>query len=489
MLRPYVNSHNRCCFFLQSLGNHEFDNGVSGLVPFLNALKFPVVTANVDFAMEPTLAATPLTPSHIVTVGNHKIGIIGYLTPETKIISQTENVIINDEVPSIKEESEKLKQQGVKTIIALGHSGFEMDKIIAEKVPLVDVVIGGHTNTFLYNGPPPDIETPEGLYPTVITQASGKKVPVVQAYAYTKYMGQLKLIIGEDGKVKSYDGQPLLLNSSVPQEPDVLQVLEKYRPAVNELDQMVVGRTKVVLDNADCRKQECNFGNMIADAFIAYKSYYYGGNYWTDTPISIQNGGGIRNSIDARHSSGNITRGDLLGVLPFDNRMIAISLNGSDVIKMLETGLRSNGETSKGEYLQVSGLKVVYDSRRPTGSRVVSVSARCSMCTVPSYSKIDPNKEYRLMVTQFILNGGDGFSVVKDKAYKITAEDINDADMVSWYLGRYNPVYPENSGRLIDLAMKDENVNTKGAADYTKPKNIYTFIITLLVVMFSNKLY
>ncbi|GLV34734.1 Ecto-5'-nucleotidase 2 [Carabus blaptoides fortunei] len=210
-----------------SLGNHEFDDGVKGLVPFLDATKFPVVSANLDLSKEPSLAATDLTPSHIITVGNHKIGVIGYLTPETTIISQTENVIFNAEVPSIKAESERLKQKGVNTIIAVGHSGFEMDKNIAENVPLVDVVIGGHTNTFLYNGPQPDIEVPEGLYPTVITQPSGKKVPVVQAYAYTKYMGQLNLIIGEDGKVKSYAGQPLLLNSVIPQDSDVLQVERK----------------------------------------------------------------------------------------------------------------------------------------------------------------------------------------------------------------------------------------------------------------------
>lgn len=119
-----------------------------------------------------------------------KIGVIGYLTPDTMLISSPRKTIFYDEVKSINEESKKLDAQGVKIILALGHSGFLMDKKIAEQVPLVDAVIGGHTNTFLWNGPQPDLEVVEAPYPKVITQPSGKKVPVVQAYAYTKYLGK-----------------------------------------------------------------------------------------------------------------------------------------------------------------------------------------------------------------------------------------------------------------------------------------------------------
>lgn len=88
-----------------------------------------------------------------------------------------------------------LKSKGVNIIIALGHSGYDVDRTIARDCPLVDVVIGGHSNTFLYTGDQPDIEPIDGPYPTVITQKSGKKVPVVQAYAYTKYLGELELSV------------------------------------------------------------------------------------------------------------------------------------------------------------------------------------------------------------------------------------------------------------------------------------------------------
>lgn len=93
------------------------------------------------------------------------------------------------------EEAEALNKKDVKIIIALGHSGYEVDQRIARDCPLVDVVVGGHSNTFLWNGGQPDVEEIDGPYPTVITQESGKQVPVVQAYAYTKYMGELKLSV------------------------------------------------------------------------------------------------------------------------------------------------------------------------------------------------------------------------------------------------------------------------------------------------------
>lgn len=94
-------------------------------------------------------------------------------------------------------EAEVLKAQGINIIIALGHSGYQKDQEIAKNCPEVDIVIGGHSHTFLDSSQPiadKDDTNPEavrGPYPTVVEQPSGKRVPVVQAYAYTKYLGKL----------------------------------------------------------------------------------------------------------------------------------------------------------------------------------------------------------------------------------------------------------------------------------------------------------
>lgn len=70
-----------------------------------------------------------------------------------------------------------------------------MDRKIGENCPDIDLVIGGHSNTFLYNGRRPDLEEPVGLYPDVVTNKNDKKVPVVQAYAFTKYLGSIHLTV------------------------------------------------------------------------------------------------------------------------------------------------------------------------------------------------------------------------------------------------------------------------------------------------------
>lgn len=88
---------------MQSLGNHEFDENVEGLVPFLNKVNFPVLASNLDFRKEPKLAdANNFYNSTILTVRGAKVGVIGYLTPETKVLTVPNGVEFLDEIVSIK---------------------------------------------------------------------------------------------------------------------------------------------------------------------------------------------------------------------------------------------------------------------------------------------------------------------------------------------------------------------------------------------------
>ena len=207
-------------------------------------------------------------------INGTKIGVIGYLTPETKVLSQSGNVKFLDEVESIKREVTILKNQGVKILIAVGHSGFATDKKIAAEVDGIDLVIGGHTNTFLYTGKSPDLETSEGFYPTEIIQKNGRKAYVVQAYAYTKYLGNITVDFDDNGEVTKILGNPILVDHSILQAQDVLDELETWRPAINEVTNNVIGSTKVFLEGNSkiCRRMECNLGNLIADAMVDYVS-------------------------------------------------------------------------------------------------------------------------------------------------------------------------------------------------------------------------
>lgn len=118
----------------------------------------------------------------------------------------------------MKAEAAVLKrEQDVDIIIVLSHAGYPNDKIIAEfGGEDIDVIVGGHSHIFLYTGedsPGPDAIA--GGYPTIITQASGHKVYVVTASAYTKYLGDITFYFDAAGKVVSYDGAPIYLDDSV----------------------------------------------------------------------------------------------------------------------------------------------------------------------------------------------------------------------------------------------------------------------------------
>uniref|UniRef100_A0A8B9L991 5'-nucleotidase n=1 Tax=Astyanax mexicanus TaxID=7994 RepID=A0A8B9L991_ASTMX len=146
---------NKLGYDAMALGNHEFDNGVDGLIkPFLQDVNCTVLSANIqpDSTLAPTISGSYLA-FKIFNFGSEKVGIVGYTSKETPALSLPgPHLIFEDEVTALQREVNKLTTLGVNKIIALGHSGFAVDQEIAKKVRGVDVVIGGHTNTFLYTG-------------------------------------------------------------------------------------------------------------------------------------------------------------------------------------------------------------------------------------------------------------------------------------------------------------------------------------------------
>lgn len=440
-----------------ALGNHEFDEGVIGLLPLIEHAKFPVLAANLNLSKTPELAAEAnLVNSTIITINGTRVGIVGYLTPDTKFLNRHNDVEYIPEVEGINLETAKLRAEGINIIIALGHSGFETDKDIALRCPDVDVVVGGHSNTFLYTGTPPDSDVPKGLYPVIIRQPSGKEVPVVQAYAFTKYMGNLKLKFDSNGDLIQHSGNPILLDHTIPQDQDILDLLEKYRPGITEAMNSVLGVSKVKLDGSRpaCRKKECNFGNMITDAMIYVRVKELENTphqYWTDAAISFIQSGGIRESIEKKTDT-QITKNDLLSVLPFSNRLYVAKVPGNLIRATLEhSAKRYDKRQSTGGFLQMSGVRVSYDMARPLGERVLKVQVLCADCDIPHYSDLDDTKVYKVVLSDFLLNGGDGHTFSNSPNPINEAEDLNmtDADAVAEYIKARSPVNPAIEGRIL----------------------------------------
>lgn len=437
-----------------SLGNHEFDEGITGLVPFLNEVNFPVLAANIDYNKTPGLQNTKsLQASHVFTVNGMKVGIIGYLTPETKTLSNAEDVEFTPEVKAINEEAQRLKQEGVNIIIALGHSGYRVDLEIAKNCPEVDVVIGGHSNTFLYNGQQPNVEKIDGPYPNVVRQASGKEVPVVQAYAYTKYLGSLKLKFDAQGNLLHWDGAPILLNAEIPQDSDLLTLLDLYRPKLLANENDIVGKTKVFLDGEEtsCRMKECNLGNLITDSMVKARSDEYmeeGDEFWTDAAIAFLQGGGIRASI-SKKEDGSITREELVEVLPYNNTLYMVEMTGAMIRNALELSASRIG-LRHGGFLQMSGVHVIYDAKAPVNKRVVSAKVLCAKCAVPRYYELEDTEKYNVITTSFLLGGGDGFTFVNPDVPSNGAKllKLDDIEAAVSYIKANSPVYPGIGWRI-----------------------------------------
>ncbi|XP_058450680.1 protein 5NUC-like [Malaya genurostris] len=431
-----------------SLGNHEFDLGVEGLVPFLNEVDFPVLVANLDLSQTPSMQNTAsLRNSVVFDKGGVKIGVIGYLTPETKQLAPSNTVLYTDEIHAINKEASALKAQGINILIALGHSGLERDQQIAAGCPDIDIVIGGHSHTFLYTGTAPDIDPTEGPYPVRVNNSAGREVPVVQAFAYTKYLGHMLVEFDSSGKLVSFNGSPILLNGAVERDSDVLELLELYRPGVQTLDE-VIGHTTVLLDGTRCRFEECNIGNMIADSIVmAYASSRdENSEYWTDAAIAFIQGGGIRASI-APGAEGNITKKDVLTVLPFGNAVILAEVPGETIRLMLERSVaRYDGVTGFGEFLQMAGVHVVYDLGKPPGQRVASIEVRCARCLTPTFAPIYDYDRYKILMNQFLWDGGDGYDMFSGRNFEVLA--WKEAEMTEQYLRKYSPIYPAIEGRI-----------------------------------------
>jgi 5'-nucleotidase/UDP-sugar diphosphatase len=346
-----------------TVGNHEFDDGEDGLAGFLEKVEFPVISANV--VADNVSALAEKIPAYVILdKGGEKIGIVGAVANDTNELSSPgEHVMIAEDVEKITAAVKELTDQGVNKVIALTHVGYPRDLAAIAKIPGVDVVVGGHTNTFLSNTD----DGAAGPYPTWVDNPEGYKVPVVQAYAYSKYLGDLNVTFDDNGVVTEATGEPIVMDASVTPDQESLDRIAELGAPIEELKAKVIGDTSDAIEgNRDvCRAMECSMGNLVADAMLD-RSKDQG------VQFAITNGGGLRASIDA----GEVTMGEVLTVLPFQNTLATFQLKGADVVAALENGV-SQIEDGAGRFPQVSGLKYTFDVSKEPGSRFRRDGRRC----------------------------------------------------------------------------------------------------------------
>jgi len=418
-------------FDAMTVGNHEFDDSEDGLATFLDKVQFPVVTANVKAAAASKLGDR-IKPSLVLDVGSQKIGIVGAVTNDTaELSSPGPNVTIADDVEAITAAVQDLKGQGVNKIIALTHVGYPRDLALIAKIPDVDIVVGGHSHSLLSNTDP----KAEGPYPTMVDNPGGYKVPVVQAASYSKYLGDLVVNFDDSGVVKDAKGDPILIDSSFTPDPAVVARIAELAKPIEELRKKVIGSSEAPIDGDRkvCRVKECSMGNLVADAMLDRTKNQ-------GVAIAFQNGGGLRASIDG----GEVTQGEVITVLPFQNTLATFEATGADIVKALENGV-SQIDQGAGRFPQVAGLKFSFDQSKPVGSRVSDVQVKEG----DNFAPIDQAKTYKVATNNFMRAGGDGYSIFKEgkNAYDF-GPDL--ADVTAEYLAAHSPYKPYTDGRVTE---------------------------------------
>jgi len=402
-----------------TVGNHEFDDGPEVLKGFMDSVQFPVLMSNADVSNEPLLADT-LMKSTVIERGGEQIGMIG-LTPEDthELASPGPNVTFSDPIAAVQAEVDKLTAMGVNKIVVLSHSGYNVDLDVAANTTGVDVIVGGHTNTLLG-----DDDDAAGPYPTMVGDTA-----IVQAYAYGKFLGELNVTFDDNGVITEAAGAPLLIDASVAEDEATVARVAELAVPLEEIRQRVVAETAASIegDRSVCRAMECEMGNLIADAMLDRVADQ-------GIQIAFQNSGGIRASIDA----GEVTMGEVLTVLPFQNTLSTFQVTGAAMIDALENGA-SQHEDGSGRFPQVSGMSFTVDLSQEPGSRISDIMV--------GGAAIDPDAVYGVVSNNFVRNGGDGYSMFEDamNAYDF-GPDL--ADVTAEFIAANAPYQPYTDGRI-----------------------------------------
>ena len=412
---------NKLGYDAMTVGNHEFDDGPEVLRGFTDALKFPVLMSNADVSGE-GLLSDAIQKSTVIEKGGEKIGLIG-LTPQDtdELASPGPNVIFTDPVDAVQGEVDKLTAMGVNKIIVISHSGYGVDQRVAAETTGVDVIVGGHSNTLLSN----TSDRAVGPYPTMVNSTA-----IVSAYAYGKFLGELNVTFNDAGDIIEAKGEPIIMDGAVAEDADTkARVMEAAVP-LEEIRKRVVAQTSEAIDGErdSCRARECAMGSLIADAMLDRVKDQ-------GIQIALQNGGGIRASIDA----GDVTMGEVLTVLPFQNTLSTFQVTGATIVEALENGV-SQFEEGAGRFPQVAGMSFAFDVSQPAGSRISDVMV--------GGAPIVADKVYGVVSNNYVRNGGDGYKMLRDamNAYDF-GPDL--AEVTAEFLASKGAFQPYTDGRIV----------------------------------------
>lgn len=415
---------NQMQYDAMAVGNHEFDFGLDEVKKYKEILKFPLLSSNTYVNGARLFEASTIVDKDKTVEGDEFV-VIGVTTPETATKTHPKNikgVTFTDPISEvnkvIEEVQAKARAEGkdYKHYVVLAHLGVDTTtpvewrgSTLAEalsKNPRLKgkrvTVIDGHSHT-------------------VESTTYGDNVTYNQTGSYLHNVGKItyksRQLLGNPTQIPAADAKKLPANPTV--EKLVKDIKQKY-DAKNAVE--VVSNSPVELngDRENVRVRETNLGNVVADSL-----YQYGQTGFSHpTDIAVTNGGGLRETIAKGKP---ITKGNVIAVLPFGNTISQIQVTGQQVLDMFEKSLGSilqvdkdgkkvldeNGQPllePSGGFLQVSGVKVYYDTNLPSGKRVLAIQVKNR--ATGRYDLLDLAKTYYLATNDFLAAGGDGYTML-----------------------------------------------------------------------------
>ena len=475
---PTIEIMNMMGFSADGLGNHNFDRGQAYLRNTLIPLAdFPYVSANV---VDPATNDPPAewSKSHVFTLGGVKVALVGFTNDDAPTLVAPDAFspfIVKNSLTEVNKRAQQLRKQRIPVIVAIGHLGATAGTLTAPTGPLIDLA-SGVTNVDAVIGDHTDFQ---------VLTTLGNGVLVTENRSKGIRFTRVRLVVDTNTNSVFYKTADFHRpwNIGVTPDPAIQARINELNAQLAPVFNTVVGKSTVVIPRADActaatgrtdgRACESLIGDLVTDAMRS--------QYATD--FALTNSGGLRADLTcpAGLSDPNvndfcpaslypvpdglgqypITRGQVLGVLPFGNVSATLTINGAELKDYLETAVSSLPATGNGRFGQVSGLCFTFDIQGApaqfnattgimipgTGSRVVSAVRQASdgSCTGAAIT-FNPGDSYTLTTNDFTASGGDGYPNVRSR---ITTRDPLDQDLAD-YLGSVagGVVSPAIQGRI-----------------------------------------
>lgn len=394
-----------------SVGSGEFAFGYASLERILNDAKFRVLASNLLDSQKnkmPVFAA----PYVIEDAGGFKIGIFGLSgsrTPKRNLPEHVAGLRFRKEAESAAEAVKALKKKGAGVIIALSRAdaaegenpGADANLLLARAVPGIDVIIGG---------------SKRGVSAPVI---SGRTW-ILNSAAGLTHAGRIELGINPSGTLGKLRAGFILLDKEVlGEDPRIAGLAASYRKALSVKLDRKIGTSGAALENLSAG--ESPVGDWVADCM----------RKWGKSDAAVIDSAYIKSGI----GQGAVTLRSLYELMPFDSTVVMVKIRGEDLLQALEGGLSERGET-----LQISGVRVVYDPSGQQGKKIRDVYVG----GVP----LSPNRVYRLAAPDFMLAAGDGHGVLSNAVEFVNTRRFV-REILGWCVGRERALLVPESGRWI----------------------------------------